>query len=71
MGGDELIDFKGSNFYPFPPSIAKVLSTFLPTLSVSIFFLFCKKIEYQDEFIKWPTKNKLETNFFIGEYNRW
>ncbi|MGC8622268.1 MAG: class I SAM-dependent methyltransferase [Caldisphaera sp.] len=66
-GGYKLIDFKGSNFYPFPPFVAKLLASLLPSMSVSIFFLLEKTEKYNDAFIRYPIENKLETNFFIGQ----
>ncbi len=38
-GGYELAAFGGSNFYPFPPSIAKPLARLFPTEAWAIFFL--------------------------------
>jgi len=35
--------FKGSNFYPFPSFVAKVLGNLFPSLAVSIFFLLRKE----------------------------
>jgi len=66
-GGYKLIDFQGSNFYPFPPIVAKPLSKILPNMSVSIFFLFKKVCKYNDEFIRYIVENPLETNFYGGE----
>jgi len=58
--------FSGSQFYPFPKSIARPLSKALPNLSVSIFFLFKKIVPYQGEFMHWLSDAKLETNYFQG-----
>lgn len=44
--------FSGSNFYPFPNDIAKILARLFPNNSVSIFFLLQKQTEYDDQFIK-------------------
>jgi SAM-dependent methyltransferase len=66
-GGYELLDFKGSNFYPFPPVMAKPLARIFPSLAWGIFMLYQKKRRYNDEFLKYPAANKLETNFFLGE----
>ena len=66
-GGYEVIDFKGSNFYPFPPFIAKPLAKALPNMAWSIFFLLKKTKDYNDEFIKWPIEKRLETNFYLGK----
>ncbi len=64
--GYEVIDFKGSNFYPFPPVIAKPLSVLFPSMSWSIFFLLKKTRIYNKEYIMWPVDKKLETNFYTG-----
>ena len=65
--GYELERFSGSQFYPFPRSIARPLSSAFPTLSVCIFFLFRKTQPYGREFIEYPRSMGLETNFFVGE----
>ena len=64
-GGYKLLDFKGANFYPFPPEIAVILSKLFPQLAVSIFILLKKEKEYKGEFIKYLQKTRLETNFII------
>jgi hypothetical protein len=56
----------GAQFYPFPSSIARILSKFFPSSSFSIFFLMKKTKEYKSQFIQYPKKASLETNFFIG-----
>jgi SAM-dependent methyltransferase len=58
--------FTGSNYYPFPPFVANLLSRFLPNSSVCIFFVLKKKRDYNSEFIRYPTNQHLETNFWIG-----
>lgn len=40
--GFSLLNFAGSNFYPFPKKIAKILSSIFPTFSVCIFAAFKK-----------------------------
>ena len=65
-GGYKVIYFKGSNFYPFPPILAKPLARLLPNMAWSIFFLLKKIKRYKDEFIKWPIDKRLETNFYVG-----
>jgi ubiquinone/menaquinone biosynthesis C-methylase UbiE len=62
----QLQRFSGSQFYPFPKSIARPLSKIFPNLAVSIFFLFKKTAPYQGEFMHWLTQAKLETNYFQG-----
>jgi hypothetical protein len=66
-GGYELDQYGGSNFYPFPPLIAKPLSVLFPSLSWGIFLLLKKCSIYENEFIAFPRVNKLETNFYLGE----
>ena len=63
QGGYQLIERKGSNFYPFPPIIARPLASLLPSMSWGLFLLFEKQEKYNDEFIKFPIVNNLETNF--------
>lgn len=63
-GGFEIVEVAGSNFYPFPRSVANILSKIFPSLSVSIFFLLRKKRNYDGEFLRYPVG--LETNFWLG-----
>lgn len=60
--------FSGSQFYPFPKKIARPLSTILPSLAFSIFFLIRKTGKYNGEFMEWLLKTPLETNFYRGEF---
>lgn len=65
--GYKLKSFGGSNFYPFPPTLAKPLASVFPTLAWGIFFKTEKLREYKDEFLKFPEVNQLETNFYLGK----
>ncbi|MEQ1824245.1 MAG: class I SAM-dependent methyltransferase, partial [Fimbriimonadaceae bacterium] len=65
--GFHLDGFGGGNFYPFPGSIAKPLSTMFPNASWSIFLDIRKTKDYADSFLRWPLEQNLETNFFTGE----
>jgi SAM-dependent methyltransferase len=65
-GGFALRNFGGSNFYPFPPSLARVLARAFPTLAWGIFFRFEKVRDYKAEFLQFPTRARLETSFFVG-----
>jgi hypothetical protein len=58
--------FSGSQFYPFPRTIARVLATALPSYAFSIFFLIQKAAAYRGEFLERLTSVPLETNFFTG-----
>ncbi len=64
--GYQLKTFRGSQFYPFPKQIARILCKLFPGLSHSVFYLLQKTKEYDDEFIKHPEQAKLNSNFFTG-----
>jgi ubiquinone/menaquinone biosynthesis C-methylase UbiE len=66
-GGYRLLDFKGANFYPFPPFLANHLANLFPSLAWGIFFLMEKTKEYSSEFLDYPVNEKLETSFYTGE----
>ncbi len=66
-GGYSVQDFGGSNFYPFPPPIAKPLASIMPNLAWGIFFHLKKTHPYQSQFIDYPRRNPLETNYYLGE----
>lgn len=65
-GTFELEEFGGSQFYPFPRSIARPLASAFPTLAFSIFFKLRKVGPYADGFLTYPRRARLETNFFAG-----
>ncbi len=62
--GYRLTSFRGSNYYPFPPLLAKPLSQLLPRSAACIFFEIQKIKRYGSEFINYPIG--LETNFWLG-----
>lgn len=64
--GYRLVDFKGGNFYPFPRFIAMPLSKLFPSFSWGIFLLLRKQAGYSRQFLDFPQRMKLETNFFLG-----
>jgi len=66
-GGYQLRAFGGSNFYPFPRMVARPMARMFPTLAWGIFFLFEKTGEYKAEFLQYPVKEDLQTNFFLGK----
>lgn len=59
--------FFGSQFYPFPRAIARVLSNVFPAMAVTSFYVIRKIDAYKTEFIDWPHYAKLETNYFTGK----
>lgn len=59
-------EFYGSQFYPFPRRIARLLAAALPSYAFSIFFVIEKTAPYRGEFVEWLAKVPLETNFFRG-----
>lgn len=65
-GGYTVREFRGANFYPFPPTLARPLARALPSLAWGMFFLFEKRREYQREFLDAPIDQQLETNFYVG-----
>jgi SAM-dependent methyltransferase len=68
--GYRLRHFGGSNFYPFPPVLARPLAKLFPTMAWGIFFLFRKEMEYHGQFLEFPVHERLETNFYVGPEKR-
>ena len=66
-GGYELRDFRGANFYPFPPVLARPLAAAFPGLAWGMFLLFEKKHSYDRQFLAAPVEQELETNYYLGE----
>jgi ubiquinone/menaquinone biosynthesis C-methylase UbiE len=64
--GYALKDFGGSNFYPFPGSIAKPFAQLWGNGSVGIFMRFEKLKPYNNSFVEYPVNERLETNYFLG-----
>ena len=64
--GYKLINWGGSNFYPFSPTLAKPLASVFPSMAWGLFLIFEKVGEYNDEFIQYPIIENLETNYFVG-----
>ena len=62
----KILDFKGSNFYPFPPVISKPLSRLFPSYSVGIFFLI-QKTEKDGNFSDVLKTRFFETPYYTGE----
>lgn len=65
--GYVLRNFGGSNFYPFPPILARPLATILPGMAWGIFLRLEKQRPYNREFLEFPSRTELETNFFVGK----
>jgi SAM-dependent methyltransferase len=66
-GGFSICNYKGSNFYPFPPFIARPLAKILPSLSWGMFFLLKKTTHYSNEFANYIEHRGLQTPFYIGK----
>ena len=64
--GYVLRNFGGSNFYPFPPALARPLAAALPGMAWGIFLRLEKRRPYSREFLEFPIRAQLETNFFVG-----
>jgi SAM-dependent methyltransferase len=65
-GGFALRDHAGANFYPLPPLLARSLARALPSLAWGLFLRLQKQREYRDEFLSFPARARLETNFYTG-----
>ena len=65
-GGNMLVRFSGSQFYPFPRYVSRKLASLFPTMAFSIFFLIQKQKKYNSSFIEYPVKANLETNFRVA-----
>jgi 2-polyprenyl-3-methyl-5-hydroxy-6-metoxy-1,4-benzoquinol methylase len=65
-GGYEVVEFAGSQFYPFPRSIARPLANMFPGAAFSIFWLLRKTKKYTDGFLQHPIKAELQTPFYVG-----
>jgi SAM-dependent methyltransferase len=59
----------GSNFYPFPPFLSRLLSRLFPRLSVSIFFLV-RKVHPTRQFKEVLASRFFETSYFVGDSPR-
>ncbi len=66
-GGYELALFAGSQFYPLPASLARIICKLFPTMAFSIFFMFRKLKPYNTGFLDHPVQAQLETPFFLGQ----
>jgi SAM-dependent methyltransferase len=65
-GGLRVRDHGGANFYPFPPALARPLARALPTLAWGLFLRLEKTRPYGGEFLAFPARARLETNFYTG-----
>jgi SAM-dependent methyltransferase len=61
-----LRDHAGANFYPLPPRLAQPMARALPNLAWGLFLRLQKQAEYRGEFIAYPARARLETNFYTG-----
>jgi SAM-dependent methyltransferase len=66
-GGYRIAGFGGSNFYPFPPVLARPLARAFPTLAWGIFARLVKQSPYEREFLDYPVVHRLETRFHLGD----
>jgi SAM-dependent methyltransferase len=65
-GTFELCAFAGSQFYPAPAGISRLLARAFPTAAFSIFFMIRKVRDYDGGFLTHPVDAALETNFWLG-----
>lgn len=64
----EFVERKGSNFYPFPPLISKVLAKVFPSLAWGLFVKF-KRTNKKGSFLIYLQDNLLETPFYGSPQN--
>lgn len=60
-----VVESRGSNFYPFPPPAARLLSRWLPSLAVGL-FVRGERTEQPGLFTEVLRARRLETPYFIG-----
>lgn len=65
-GGYVLRNLGGNNFYPFPKQLARPLAAAFPGMAWGISLRLEKRRPYGREFLAFPVRAKLETNFFVG-----
>jgi SAM-dependent methyltransferase len=56
----------GANFYPLPRALARPMARALPSLAWGLFLRLVKQREYRGEFLSFPARERLETNFYTG-----
>ena len=64
--GCEVVGRTGANFYPFPPAVARVLAKVLPGMAWGLVVALKKRRRYHREFLGFPRRKALETNFWLG-----
>ena len=62
-GGWRQVTWGGSNFYPFPRTIARPLARLFPSMAWSLCVLLRKEREYDGGYLRWPVEQALQTNF--------
>jgi SAM-dependent methyltransferase len=67
-GGYRLRAYRGANFYPFPPILARLFARMVPSFAWGMFFLLEKRREYSREFLEAPLVEQLETNYYLGSH---
>lgn len=65
-GGFAVEAVAGAQFYPLPTALARPITRLAPGLAFSIFFKLRKMAAYDGEFLDYPPRNKLQTNFYLG-----
>jgi ubiquinone/menaquinone biosynthesis C-methylase UbiE len=66
FAGYQFKEFGGSNFYPFPPFLARPLAAVLPNMAWGVFMRWEKQKGYDKQFLEYPVNLQLETNFYLG-----
>jgi len=64
--GFRLAEARGANFYPLPGFLARPAARIWPGAAWGFFGRFEKARAYDGEYLRWPARESLETNFYLG-----
>jgi SAM-dependent methyltransferase len=65
-GGFRLVESRGANFYPLPGALARLAARVWPGAAWGFFGRFEKVRAYDGGYLRWPGRESLETNFYLG-----
>lgn len=65
-GGFRVDEHAGAQFYPFPPSLARLLCRVRPSMAHVTMLRLSKLKPYGHEILQHPDRARLESNFYVG-----
>jgi SAM-dependent methyltransferase len=65
-GGFRVVESRGANFYPLPALLARPAARLWPGAAWGFFGRFEKARGYDGGYLRWPLREQLETNFYLG-----